>query len=137
AHGGCPHASIELAAIPEMSREEGDVGRPRARERCRPGSPIDCRPIDDLVRAQLRKTEWNTGAREKDLAHLGGLDGRTAARSVEEGAPVGASIFSVNVNVPWNPPFRRATSTVTGPTFSSRMSRIGSPGPTCCFITRA
>src|SRR5205085_12679604 len=75
AHGGCPHASIELAAIPEMSREEGDVGRPRARERCRPGSPIDCRPIDDLVRAQLRKTEWNTGAREKDLAHLGGLDG--------------------------------------------------------------
>jgi len=32
-------------------------------------------PIEDLVRAQLRKTEWNTDTREKDLAHLGGLDG--------------------------------------------------------------
>ena len=36
---------------------------------------VRSRPIDGLVRAQLRKTEWNTGAREKDLAHLGGLDG--------------------------------------------------------------
>src|SRR5438067_13801610 len=75
-------------------------------------------------------------AKKTWLTSAGSMD-RTAARSVEEGAPVGASIFSVNVNVPWNPPFRRATSTVTGPTFSSKMSRIGSPGPTCCFITRA
>jgi hypothetical protein len=28
-----------------------------------------------LSNGQLRTTEWNTGAREKDLAHLGGLDG--------------------------------------------------------------
>src|SRR4029077_1322424 len=47
AQRGCPHTSIELAAIPQISREEEDVGRPRARERCRPGSPIDRRPIDD------------------------------------------------------------------------------------------
>ena len=33
------------------------------------------RPIDGLVRLQLRKTEWNTDACEEDLAHLGGLDG--------------------------------------------------------------
>ena len=33
------------------------------------------RAIDSLVRLQLRKTEWNTDACEKDLAHLGGLDG--------------------------------------------------------------
>jgi len=46
-----------------------------ARERCRPGSPIDRRPIDDLVRVQLRKTDWNTDAREKNLVHLGGLNG--------------------------------------------------------------
>jgi trans-2,3-dihydro-3-hydroxyanthranilate isomerase len=31
----------------------------------------------------------------------GSMD-RTAARSVGEGAPVGASIFADNVNVPWN-----------------------------------
>ena len=30
----------------------------------------------DLVRAQLRETKWHTDAREKDLAHLGGLDGK-------------------------------------------------------------
>src|SRR4029077_1397980 len=76
AQRGCPHTSIEFAAITEISCEEEGVGRPRARERCRPGSPIDRRSIDDLVRAQLRKTEWNTDAREKDLAHLGGLDGQ-------------------------------------------------------------
>src|SRR5262245_40525882 len=75
AQRGCPHASIELAAILWISREEEDVGRPRSRERCRPGRPIDRRPIDSLVRLQLRKTEWNTDARKEDLAHLGGLDG--------------------------------------------------------------
>src|SRR5438552_8643521 len=75
AQRGCAHASIEPAAITQISREEEHVGTPRARERCRPGSPIDRRPIDDLVRTQLRKTEWNTDAREKDLAHFGGLDG--------------------------------------------------------------
>jgi hypothetical protein len=31
------------------------------------------RPIDGLVRIQLRKTAWNADAREKNLAHLGGL----------------------------------------------------------------
>ena len=36
---------------------------------------IDRRPIDDLVRRQLGKTEWKTDAREKGLTHLGGLDG--------------------------------------------------------------
>src|SRR5205823_5047686 len=46
----------------------------------------------DLVRAQLCRTEWNTGARGKDLAELGGLEGlgggeisrrRCAARSLD------------------------------------------------------
>jgi hypothetical protein len=40
-----------------------------------PGSPINRRPINHFVRVQLRKTEWNTGAREKDLVHLRGFDG--------------------------------------------------------------
>src|ERR1051326_9575848 len=61
-----------------------------------------------------------TPAKKTWLTSAGSTD-RTAARSVGEGAPVGASIFPDNVNVPWNPPSRRATSTVTGPTLSSRM----------------
>ena len=47
----------------------------RARESRRPGGPVDRRPIDNLVRAQLRKTERKTDAREKNLAYLGGLNG--------------------------------------------------------------
>src|SRR5207247_7561058 len=61
-----------------------------------------------------------TPAKKTWLTAAGSTD-RTAASSVGEGAPVGASTFPDNVNVPWNPPFRSATSTVTGLTFSSRM----------------
>src|SRR5215472_16250289 len=61
-----------------------------------------------------------TPAKKTWLTWAGSMD-RTAARSVGEGAPVGASIFPDIVNVPWNPPFRGETSTMTGPTFSSRM----------------
>src|SRR5258707_4999636 len=77
-----------------------------------------------------------TPAKKTWLTSAGSTD-RTAARSVGEGAPVGASIFSDNVNVPWYPPLRWATSTITGPTFSSRINRIGSLIRTCCFITDA
>src|SRR5438132_13728458 len=41
-------------------------------------------------------------AKKTWLNSAGSID-RTAARSVGEGAPVGASILSDNVNVPWNP----------------------------------
>src|SRR5437588_11664906 len=58
------------------------------------------------------KKTWLTSADSMD---------RTAASSVGEGAPVGASIFCDKVNVPWNPPFRGETSTSTGPTFYARI----------------
>src|SRR5437763_14249997 len=77
-----------------------------------------------------------TPAKKTWLTSAGSMD-KTAARLVGEGAPVGASIFPDNVNVPWNPPFRWATSTTMGPTFSSRISRIGSLRRTCCFIKSA
>src|SRR5215510_7150561 len=62
-----------------------------------------------------------TPAKKTWLTSAGSME-RTAARSVGEGAPVGASIFPDNVNVPCNPPFRGETSTITGPIFSSRTS---------------
>ena len=43
-------------------------------------------------------------AKKTWLTSAGWMD-RMAARSLGEGVPVGASIFSDNVNVPWNPPF--------------------------------
>src|SRR5437868_11430577 len=43
-----------------------------------------------------------TPAKKTWLTSAGPMD-RTAARSVAEGAPLGASIFPDNVNVPWNP----------------------------------
>src|SRR5258708_2703122 len=45
-----------------------------------------------------------TPAKKTWLTSAGSTD-RTAARSVGEGAPVGASIFPDNVNVPWTPRF--------------------------------
>src|SRR5207247_10147597 len=65
-----------------------------------------------------------TPAKKTWLTSAGSTD-RTAARSVGEGAPVGDSIFPDSVNVAWTSPFRWATATITGTTFSSRMSRTG------------
>src|SRR5436189_6183116 len=65
-----------------------------------------------------------TPAKKTWLTAAGSTD-RPAASSVRVDAPVGVSTFADKVNVPWNPPFRLPTPTVTTLTVSPIMTPTG------------